>query len=271
MKVDLFIVGGQKCGTTALHEFLSMHPSIVGCQPKEPDYFCSESKMAKGEAFYHSFFKHKPAFSWLRNFHYLDASPTYAGRMVYERTAERILKYNPKAKIIFLLRNPVYRAYSAWNMYQSRYFAGYTDWWMKWNIDRLGGVPENVIRRTEEEFKDFDLYIRNELSALEQNIPIELPVLENGKYIFALAKYQSLFKSNFHVYSNEIMEKDTPDFLAKLCFELQLPVHDWSGLSNKKVFSGEYNSILKEETKRGLTAFYQSANDALYELTGIRY
>jgi len=39
MKVNILIAGFQKCGTSALHSFLSEHPNIIGSNPKELDYF----------------------------------------------------------------------------------------------------------------------------------------------------------------------------------------------------------------------------------------
>ena len=36
---NFFIVGAPKCGTTALYEYLSSHPDVFLCDPKEPNYF----------------------------------------------------------------------------------------------------------------------------------------------------------------------------------------------------------------------------------------
>src|SRR5690606_30582215 len=36
---NLFIVGAPKCGTTAWVEYLSSHPEIFFCDPKEPHFF----------------------------------------------------------------------------------------------------------------------------------------------------------------------------------------------------------------------------------------
>ena len=38
-KVSLFIIGAQKSGTTALHEYLLKHPNIIGANKKELNFF----------------------------------------------------------------------------------------------------------------------------------------------------------------------------------------------------------------------------------------
>jgi len=42
LKVDFFIVGAPKSGTTSLREYLSGHPDICMAYPKEPSYFCDD-------------------------------------------------------------------------------------------------------------------------------------------------------------------------------------------------------------------------------------
>jgi len=46
-----------------------------------------------------------------------DCTPSY---LYYEPAAERIYKYNPKIKLLILLRNPVDRAFAHWNMQRFR-------------------------------------------------------------------------------------------------------------------------------------------------------
>ena len=42
MKPNFFIIGAPKSGTTALYQYLSSHPNIYMCTPKEPHYFSNE-------------------------------------------------------------------------------------------------------------------------------------------------------------------------------------------------------------------------------------
>ena len=43
MKVDFFIVGAPKAGTTSLYHYLSEHPQVEMSSQKEPDYFSDEA------------------------------------------------------------------------------------------------------------------------------------------------------------------------------------------------------------------------------------
>ena len=42
MKVDFFIVGAPKAGTTSLYHYLNQHPKISMSSVKEPNYFSNE-------------------------------------------------------------------------------------------------------------------------------------------------------------------------------------------------------------------------------------
>ena len=51
MKVDFFIVGAPKAGTTSLYHYLNEHPEIVMSRQKETDYF-SDEDLQKKELYY---------------------------------------------------------------------------------------------------------------------------------------------------------------------------------------------------------------------------
>lgn len=99
---DFFIVGAFKAGTTAMYEYLRAHPQIFMSVPKEPMYFGADltpryRRMTEGE--YLALFK-GAADSQRAG----EASPWY----LYSTEAPReILNFEPAAKAIVLLRNPV--------------------------------------------------------------------------------------------------------------------------------------------------------------------
>src|SRR5437879_11148793 len=112
MRVDFEIGGTQKGGTSALDSFLRQHPEI--CMPetgKELHFFDHEADDTDYKK-YHANFKPKPQHRVIG-----EASPIY---MYWETAPYRIWKYNPKMKWILALRNPVERAFSAWNMETKR-------------------------------------------------------------------------------------------------------------------------------------------------------
>ena len=113
-KVDVFIVGGQKCGTTALHNYLIKHPKIISGKIKELHFFDYEpyfdkENIIKSPMHLRALFQRKiPEDSIL-----IDSTPNYSW---WENSINRIYNYNKNAKLIFIMRNPVQRALSHWNM-----------------------------------------------------------------------------------------------------------------------------------------------------------
>src|SRR5438094_818114 len=115
MLVNFVIGGTQKGGTSALDSFLRQHPEI--CLPetkKELHYFDREKNFEKRPNYkqYHAYFRPKPRHRVMG-----EATPSY---MYWTATPYRIWRYNPEMKWILVLRNPVERAFSGWNMETKR-------------------------------------------------------------------------------------------------------------------------------------------------------
>jgi len=113
-RLDFIVAGAQKSGTTALHYFLSKHPEIA-LPDKQEMHFFDDEKIFSGPVDYDLLHRHFP----------MVAGSTIAGECtpnyIYWRPAiERIWNYNPKIKLLILLRNPVDRAFSHWNMQRSK-------------------------------------------------------------------------------------------------------------------------------------------------------
>jgi hypothetical protein len=108
---SFFILGAAKCGTTSLHGYFGQHPEICVPEPKEPLYF--ESEYERGSSYYFNrYFSHwsgEPIVGEARHRNlYLPYVPP------------RIFRYNPSARLIVTLRNPVERAISHWWHWFSR-------------------------------------------------------------------------------------------------------------------------------------------------------
>jgi len=115
LKVNLFIVGEQKCGTTSFHQFLRMHKGFINSRiGKEVNYFNSDRFNQNDHSFYEKSYRYDIRFK--RNPKYLIDSSTNYG--FSELALQRIAAYNPNARIIFIERNPVDRFFSAYKFYK---------------------------------------------------------------------------------------------------------------------------------------------------------
>jgi len=101
---DFFLVGAPRCGTTALSRYLTRNPQICFSRPKEPHYFARTDYIPDADELKRD---------------YLDrcfAHRTSAHRVLGEGSVsylyapgaiERILHFNPQARFIVQLRNPL--------------------------------------------------------------------------------------------------------------------------------------------------------------------
>jgi Sulfotransferase domain len=110
-KIDFFIVGAQKGGTTALDAYLRGHRSIQMAAQKEAHFFDEESIdwSQPDYEILHSHFDWRDGAIAMRG----EATPIYC---YWPDSAERLSRYNPGAKLILCLRHPAYRAHSHWRM-----------------------------------------------------------------------------------------------------------------------------------------------------------
>ena len=117
MKVDFFIVGAPKAGTTSLYHYLSEHPQVEMSSQKEPDYFSDKAIHEQGMYYnknrVNTLDKYESLFVQKESVVYGEGSVSY---LFYDNVAEDIKKYNPNAKIIIMLRNPIERAFSHYLM-----------------------------------------------------------------------------------------------------------------------------------------------------------
>lgn len=114
MTPSLIIIGAQKAGTTALFRMLAEHPKGLRPKIKELHFFTNGEAYAKGMARYRTFFSPIPVKS--RGYFTFEASPGYLIKA--DVAAPRIAQSLPKVVCLAILRDPVARAYSAWNMFR---------------------------------------------------------------------------------------------------------------------------------------------------------
>ena len=104
---DFIIAGAPRCATTWLAEMLNRHPYISMAVPlkPEPKFFLVDDLFARGIEYYsQTWFEGLPANHLVgeKSTNYLESS----------EAAQRIFEHLPCVRLIFILRNPVDRAYS---------------------------------------------------------------------------------------------------------------------------------------------------------------
>ncbi|MDE2858815.1 MAG: lysylphosphatidylglycerol synthase domain-containing protein [Chloroflexota bacterium] len=115
-KPNFFIVGAPKCGTTSLHEYLQRHPDVFMPFYKEPHFFGSDLEGSRFRQFRDQPERYLKLFRDARGEKRIgESSPWYLSS---RRAAEEIHAYDPQAKIIIMLRNPVDMMYSMWSQFR---------------------------------------------------------------------------------------------------------------------------------------------------------
>ncbi|OYY94850.1 MAG: hypothetical protein B7Y41_04640 [Hydrogenophilales bacterium 28-61-23] len=118
----------MKSGSTTLHELLAEHPEICMSEPKEPCYFIDPDLLKsmwpemwrmgfwRSEAIYLDLFKGKPDAIYRG-----ESSTDYSKLAKITGVVERMAGFNPEARIVYIMRDPVERTISHyWHMAEHR-------------------------------------------------------------------------------------------------------------------------------------------------------
>jgi hypothetical protein len=103
-KPNFFLIGAAKCGTTSLSRYLAAHPRIFFCHPKEPHYFSTdyyEHSRIWHERDYMRLFRHA------RGGEHLAIGEGSVWYIASQVAAQGIIRFNPAARFIVMLRSPL--------------------------------------------------------------------------------------------------------------------------------------------------------------------
>ena len=134
---NFFILGAPKCGTTSLAAYLSEHPQICMSIPKETFFFCDDVyQVINNIEDYFNCFQHKNNCIAIG-----EASAAY----LYSKNAVlNILKFNPDAKFIVMLRNPIEMVYSWHSEIIYNDFEDETDFQKAWELQESRKSGKNI-------------------------------------------------------------------------------------------------------------------------------
>lgn len=216
MKVNFFIAGAPKSGTTSLYQYLCQHKEIEMCSIKEPDFF-SCTALKKEQTYYgndpiQNLEKYNKLFSNKKDLLRGEASVSY---LFYDDVAKKIKKYNEKAKIIIILRNPVDRAFS-------HYLMDY----------RLGLVSENF-----EDIINKRINHKNALLYYQQYVSV-------GEYYHQVERYMKVFgPEKLLIINYDDFKNNLAGTFEKICLFLNVS-HTF-----KVDFTKSYNSFKRPRSK----------------------
>lgn len=231
---DFLIVGSPRCGTTSLYKYLIAHPQILPAAEKEVQFFSQE--FDRGLAWYLSHFMPPAADSIFLTG---EATPTYLN---HPQAAQRLYQCLPHTKLILILRNPVDRAISHYQM-----------------LVRRGTEP-----RTLETALQAELELLS--SATEKSLEAgtywkDCPYLDKSLYIYSIRRWLKFFPTeNFLVLQSE-------SFYANPGVALE-QVFDFLGLPNYQLNqyprynAGTYQPA-NQSFYRNLTDYFQPHNQKL--------
>ncbi len=230
--VDFLICGTQKGGTTALDNYLRSHPEICMASKKEVHFFDTETNFTHGRPdyyMYHSFFNPNESQKLLG-----EATPIY---MYWHEAPKRIWKYNPDIKLIVLLRNPIERAFSHWNMEVNR------------NAEKLS----------------FWEAIHDERERCREALPLQHIVysyIDRGFYLEQLRRLWMYFpKKQVLVLKSEYLKNQPDKALNEICRFLK--INEFKFFEEQIVFSTPYTSKITDKEREFLRIVFR------YEIKGI--
>ena len=104
---NLIVIGAQKCGTSGLHYYLSLHPEVSMSNPKELNFFIEERNFPRGLEWYS---RHFDPSAKCRG----EASPNYTAYPQHLGVPERIASIVPDARLVYIVRDPIERIAAHW-------------------------------------------------------------------------------------------------------------------------------------------------------------
>jgi hypothetical protein len=268
-KPRFLILGAQKAGTTALFSYLARHPQIAAPGRKEIGFFSPEALLELPSHKSHDLLcgdgdVYRPLSSRRKRAWYHAHFPLphrLAGRLAFEAmpeylylsaAAERIHAYEPRMKLIALVREPAARAFSARNMYSG-----------------FGESPSGVYG-PQRETRTFAHAVETELAEISRGTAAPFPgYVQRGLYAQQLERYLELFPNEqMLVLDSAALAADTHSTVNDVLAFLELPAFPEVEAEWPREHVGEYgdDSADLAPTFERLREFYAPHNERLRSL-----
>jgi hypothetical protein len=242
---DYIIAGAGKCGTTTLHAYLCGHPSVREPLGKEIHYF--DHNYGLGEEWYRAHFPFAPSNrAWMTG----EATPYY---LSHPLAAGRIAADLPEVKVVVLLRDPVERAYSQYQMARNEY--GCEDL----SFEAALAVEEQRLRGERQRLEREPSY--------RSHAHLFYSYKERGRYAEQLEVwFESLGRDQILVLRSEEFFADPGGRFSHLLDFLGLPA--WAPPSFPVHNKGTYEQTMSAAARRQLVDYFAEPNRQLASLLG---
>lgn len=259
---SFIIIGAQRGGTTSLYDQLLEHPSIYPGLAKEVQYF--DRHFGNGQAWYRAnFAPHLDTSNDTAHRHQITGEAT-ANYLFHPHAPKRIYNTTPDVKLIVLLRNPVARAFSHFNLMcvQGTEHLAFED---AIELEAQRVHDDNARLLWDESF-----YPRSKM---------RYAYVSKGVYADQLPLWMERFPSDqLLILQSEAMYQDSDKVLGQVTSFLGLPPREHAPLGIRRKFGpppvtlrGVDKPVMNQATRDYLKEFYRPHNERLFELLGEDY
>jgi Sulfotransferase domain len=253
---DFLLVGGAKCGTTSLYDWICRHPQVARASWKgihffdynyhrRTDWYCSHfAQVSERERF-----ERELGIPLLTG----EGSASY---LSHRWAPERAARVVPRAKVIVVFRNPVDRAYSHFQMSRREGLETFETFEeaIAWEEERLRPELARIERSRRDSWLPYGVW----------------SYLHRGYYAYHLQRWLDHFPGHQFLFLRaETMFVDPYSALEAIDDFLELPPHRPAELPH--LLGGGSYAPMSGETRARLSEHFRPHNDRLCELTGIDF
>jgi len=244
---NCIIAGAMRAGTGSLYNYLSEHPDVIRSRERKEVHFF-DLHYEYGVNWYRT---HFPLAFFAKKSVIMEASPYY---MIHPQVPKRIKKLIPNTRIVFLVRNPIDRAYSHYQNNLKKRFEDLTF--------------EEAIQKEVQRIEGEEDTLRND--PFYQSWAFQrFTYLRRGLYIKDILNWNHYFsRTQIEIIQSELLFQKPSEALEKLEDWLCLSHHKYRDLKHHN--QSDYSTVLKDSVRNHLAKFFAPYNEKLFKFLGYR-
>nr|AIF11053.1 putative deacetylase sulfotransferase [uncultured marine thaumarchaeote KM3_48_E01] len=249
---NFIVIGAVRCGTTSLYQNICEHPCVLGAKQDEIGFF--DSNYHLGVDWYKSFFPRNSQLQKLKvkkGFAITgEDTPFYFWNKL---AVERIFQLIPNCRLITILRNPVDRAYSNYQLSIRRGSE-------KFSFEKAIDIEKEVLDNE-------GIYTDNQIDLNKFSQPRSN--LVKGWYYEQLKLWLDRFpEEQILVISTEELETNPQKTMKRVFQFLKLPEHNLKKFQKLKLAQYEQ---MDSKIRNELSNYFKPKNEKLFSLIGKKF